>query len=251
MEKFEKEYRQMIQEEMPDLWERIEERIEEKIGDRVGDRIEDKNWRKENGRWNRMVSAQRTGLENAAGGKHIRQKKAWRYMGVAAACLGGVILVPAALSLFRAGFSGSGYGNAYSTAPRSADMTASESTAGESTEMGTGMAGGESVTVDMAPMESASEMTAEEKAESETPIAGSIPDRTILPLVKVKVLEITEMQYHAVYLVKVERDGSGWLAEGEEIRFLSGLGSGMETGGEYEVSLVYHEGAEVPFRLLE
>ena len=165
--------------------------------------------------------------------------------------MGGVILVPAALFLFRAGFSGSGYGNAYSTAPRSADMTASESTAGESTEMGTGMAGGESVTADMAPMESASEMTAEEKAESETPIAGSIPDGTILPLVKVKVLEITEMQYHAVYLVKVERDGSGWLAEGEEIRFLSGLGIGMETGGEYEVSLVYHEGAEVPFRLLE
>ncbi len=245
MEKFEKEYRQMIQEEMPDLWERIEERIGDRAGDRIGDKIG-------------------AGLENAAGGKHIRQKKAWHYMGVAAACLGGVILVPAALSLFRAGFSGSGYGNAYSTAPRSADMTASESAAAEeeagvgtygnaaeSTETGTGMAGEESATADMAPMENASVTAAEEKAESETPTAGSIPDRTILPLVKIKVLEITEMQYHAVYLVKVERDGSGWLAEGEEIRFLSGLGIGMETGGEYEVSLVYHEGAQVPFRLLE
>ena len=233
MENFEKEYRKMIQEEMPDLWNRIEAGLPEKK-------------------------------------KKTRTGKVLRYSGLAAACLCGVILIPAMMFLLT--------GNKSEQTDRAAGESAAENMAAveESAEEGMaaveesaaesvaaveesaeeGMAAvGESAAESMAVVEkSAEENTGGTgihagAAEDEAEILLS--DGTVIEKIQVKILGKSQMKYHSVYRAEVEKDGSGSLRQGQEIRFIAADGAegDMETGEAYTVSLIYNAGAEIPFSL--
>ena len=263
MKEFEKEYRQMIQEEMPDLWGRIEAGLKERETGGQGEITE---------------KSARDAEENLTGRKKRKTTvKRQYYIGIAAACLCGAIMIPAAVSLLRAGAFGMGGFSesadsasqakagaaeadrntaAAETAESAADAAAAdtgsdngmifpadgaentEHISAEETVESAGAEGG----VNTAPAEEIKNAVSEETdgngmltentVSPENGAAGStdIPDQAVMEHVRVKILEVTDMQYHKIYLVAVVQDDSGWLAEGEELHVLSGLEEEMVVG---------------------
>lgn len=275
MEKFEKEYRQMIQEDMPDLWGRIEAGLKEKeFRKEAADGTEKQE---------EVKRGQEEGLRERKGTYKKWFSAGWkRYAVTIAAGLCVLLMIPAAL--FSISFQ-SGMGEySSSTAPAEAEETygtetdsaacdtaipedtAAESSgaadrAWESMEAGTGEEAAESTEGEKNAAaggtgnENAGGKAERSDGEGKEEAGGwnieDIADGTVIEQVHIRVLEKTDMQYHTVYLVTVEQDDSGLLTEGTKLRILSDDSAGLEEGAEYRVSVLYSEDASIPFRLVD
>ncbi len=271
MEKFEKEYRQMIQEDMPDLWGRIEAGLKEKELKKEAvagtEKQEGVTWQQEE----RSQEVQETYKRWSAAG--------WRRYAVTAAAVVCVLfMIPAVLSSIS--LKSDMGGNSSSEAPVEAEGmygpetdgaaydtampedTASgssgpEDKAWENMESGAGEEAAESAEGKMnaaAAGETGTENTGgkAESADGEGESEGlDIEDGTVIGQVHIRVLETTDMQYHTVYHVTVEQDDSGLLTEGAKLSILSDHSAELKEGVEYRISVLYSEEASVPFRLVD
>lgn len=228
MNKFENEYRDLIQEDMPDLWDRIEAGLVEKPvvqEGTVGQREEETKLKKN------VVS--RTNRP------HIY--KFVKYAGVAvAACILFVLVMPTALGMLATG------GASESAKSAQNDMAAVEAPAAAMPESAMESAKMEAPAMEgavmeaaptegAAPMEDAIEEGVREEAEITEgiaePSAGkteakaskkvSLEDGTILENLQVNILEIENMNYHTIYRACVEVDETGTFQTGDVIEFIS------------------------------
>lgn len=242
MKSFENEYREMIQEEMPDLWGRIEAGLVEKQSVTQENETQEK--------------------EDLEQNKKIIMYKILKYSGLAAACICGVIVLPAMLLLNRGGSYSEQAETACTEAVTEETLTA---------EMPVEEAAAEEVPAEMADTEKAAvmeevldEMTDEEKAvateEAPAEIAvmegaqeekEEMTDGAILSELTVRISEVETLKYHTIYKAVVVEDGNGVFQPEEVIEFLAtdSEANPFVTGETYCITLEYDAQAEISLRL--
>lgn len=237
MKNFEKEYKKMLQEELPDFWNRIEAGIAEREK-RLSGGVNMQGMRPEEEE-GMFFGSERADI--------LPRKSHWqKYALLAAACLCVAVVIPA----IYAGLDG----NQVSTsAPMDksayAEMAASSETSVEpdfsaeertfveeevSTEAGVSM-----------EAESAEETT--EAGVSEK--APAMADGTVATGIEINIVEVSQMKYHTVYRVSVI-DGNGVFSVGEELEILTEAEQKeiWAEGETYQVDLIYDSRWEIPFR---
>lgn len=218
MKSFENEYREMIQEEMPDLWGRIEAGLVEKQPVTQENETEEK--------------------EDLEQNKKIIMYKILKYSGLAAACICGVIVLPAMLLLNRGGSYSEQAETACTEAVTeetfTAEMLMEETTAEE--------AAAEEVPAEMADTEKAAVM--EE-------VLDEMTDGAILSELTVRISEVETLKYHTIYKAVVVEDGNGVFQPEEVIEFLAtdSEANPFVTGETYCITLEYDAQAEISLRL--
>lgn len=237
MKSFEKEYRKMLQEELPDLWNRIEEGVAEREKRIFG--------REDFGRM-----AQEEGGDSFFGQREpwtMRRKSSWqKYSLLAAACLCMAVAIP----VLYGGLAGDGAFEATTSAPKEEPAFSEEAAPAE-----------ESGAVDsakapaLAGTEEAADMAAGDREEggylssAAEEDAPGLADGTVVIDVEINILEMSQMKYHTVCRASVT-DGNGVLSAGEELEIL--MEEGQEEiwaeGETYRVDLIYDSRWEIPFR---
>lgn len=260
MKNLENEYRKMIQQETPDLWNRIEAGLTEK---------------KEI-----TETAEITETTDAEEKSAVIKRSVWiravRYSGIAAACLCGVIIIPAiALSLLT-GESGSTKMAAAGATEEAVEAAFAEEVveeAAEAAEIAEGMeiTDGLNISDGMETAEgtdtagaienagihagSKSINTAGENRETEDAVCGTVvlADGSAIENIKVRILKTDELKYHITYKASVEEDASGVFDRGEEIEFIGekSLQEILEEEKAYQVTLIYESDSDIPFRLIK
>lgn len=262
MKNFEKEYREMIQEEMPDLWGRIEAGLVEKGQPEQKQEQKEKKKMNINCRW-------------------------LKYSGWAAACLCGVIVLPAIVMTMRNGGS-KATGEAYADAVVEEMVTESEAWneayaegAPESEEV---METSEEELAEVeAPAEEVGNMIATEEAAC-TPAKGAedtdsktsteaisqmsggsgnivmsdavtstalLEDGTCIENLRVRITEVETLNYHTVYRAVVEYDESGVFRLEETVEFLEITGKEEQLAVDevYVITLEYDAASEISLHL--
>lgn len=269
MKNLENEYRKMIQQETPDLWNRIEAGLTEKRG------IIETAKTTETAKITETTDIPDT-EEKKAVIKRSVWKRAVRYSGIAAACLCGVIIIPAiALSLLTGEF-----GSTKMAATGAAEETAKAAPAeeaveeAEATETAEGMeitdglniSDGMDITeetetagtIENAGIHAGSKgsiNTAGENQEAEDAVCGTVvlADGSAIENIKVRILEADELKYHITYKASVEEDASGVFDSGEEIEFIAekSLQEILEEEKAYQVTLIFESDSDIPLRLIK
>lgn len=270
MKNLENEYRKMIQQETPDLWNRIEAGLTEKK------EITETAKTTETAKITETTDIPDT-EEKKAVIKRSVWKRAVRYSGIAAACLCGVIIIPAiALSLLTGAFGSTkmaATGAAEETAKAAPAEEAVEEAA-EATETAEGMeitdglniSDGMEITeetetvgtIENAGIHAGSKGsidTAGENRETEDAVCGTVvlADGSAIENIKVRILETDELKYHITYKASVEEDASGVFDSGYEIEFIAekSLQEILEEEKAYQVTLIYESDSDIPFRLIK
>ncbi len=250
---FEEEYRQLAQDDLPDLWERIEAGLSEKTVE--------------------PVSAPK-----------VKIRSFRKYTGLIAACLCAAVVIPAAVSLQKS--SKSMQESAYDmAAPASEEAYDMAETTSEETELpftddqftaiqpGNGMTGAAGTEAAPAPetapaaealdeeaiMEEA-QAAAEEQSRlddhsvqrqlSEAKNKGGLTDGMIIKAVSLKIIAVEEAanaEAVTVYTAVVQEDPNGLWTSGEEMTFTKGLyvEEELAVGESYQVNLHYY--ADEPY----
>ena len=218
MKNFESEYREMIRKDMPDLWERIE----------AG--LPDKNRKNVNAA--EMVRTAEAEKKEERKEK-FRTRKLLKYTGMIAACLCGIIVIPTALMLLSGGAKGR-------------MESAGESMATEDTmeELETDNSG---IFTEGTQADLNKEIPMADRMESGAEAAES----TVIENIEVRILEITEMKYHTIYLAAVEKDESGTFRAEEEVEFIAEgtLRDALQEGDSCRVTLTYDARSEIAYHL--
>lgn len=227
MKSLEKEYRKMLQEELPDLWNRIEEGIPERekklfgMADRQGmPQREEASF----------CGQERT--KNLLGEAPLRKSSWQKYALLAAACLCMVFVVP----MLYGGAAGEQ--SCETSAPMEEAAFMEESAFARAEE-----------TADMAAAGAEEEGGILSGTEEEAP---GMVDGTVVPGVEVRILEKVQMNYHTVYRAEVRNENDIFSA-GEELEILAeeGQGETLAEGEAYCVDLIYDSRWEIPFRLFQ
>ncbi len=259
MKNFEKEYKEMIQEEMPDLWGRIEAGLVEKTP-----------IKKAALEWNETFVKEEVWMEQGALRKKAGiDRKGWKYSGLAAACLCGVIVLPAILLTIRDGaFKAAGEVGADFAAGTEAPMeAAAEETTEVTTQVSEGTTRKEATgTVDGVSTETRTEEAAEtaggsgmsaKMQETADTSKAVVQDRdiftngTIITDLVVRITEAEPLNYHTIYRAVVERDKNGIFETEEMVEFLAidSEDTQLKVGESYTVTLEYDGQSEIPLHL--
>ena len=254
MENLENAYKKMIQNDVPDLWERIDAGLTAKI---------------QNTSETAKIITEK-GKEQKTKRKPSRIKRFYKYSGIAAACICGILIIPAVISTLQSSKSGtdqSPMADAFEAASPE-DFSDGEQWAGAEEDNGISEMNGESNSDNLIDnMDNLSEAANNIDDGANTPPNGLdyidndentqsndadiSEDITIIENITVKILKVTELQYHRVYLARVEQDESGSFDNQEEITFLSDDFSLdiLQMGESYRITLLYDKQASISYRL--
>ncbi len=229
---FEDEYKQLAQDDFPDLWDRIEAGLSEKT------------------------------VESAPAPK-IKTVSFRKYAGLIAACLCAAVVIPAAVNIGKSNKSmeDTAYNSATTEAAGDMAAPASEEAAPVSEEAAADMG-------EMADMEEAltieAEKAVEEAVAEESQAADdalktdktelavnkqsgaeskkTLTDGTVIKDVALEITAVKEENGETVYSAIVQEDISGQLMQGEDITFTKGLyvEEELTTGQTYQVNLHYY-----------
>lgn len=226
MKSFEKEYRKMLQVELPDLWNRIEEGVAEREK-RLSGKAD----------FGRMPQEEEEKtLFGQRESRTLMRKSSWqKYSLLAAACLCIAVVIPvlygglAGDRAFEASTSAPGEKSAFAEAPAPAE----ESGVPDSVE---------------APALAETEETGYLPSAAEEEVPG-LADGTVIIGVEINILEVSQMKYHTICRALV-MDGNGVFSVGEELEILvEGEQEAIWAEGEtYRVDLIYDSQWEIPFR---
>lgn len=218
MKNFENEYRKMIQDDVPDLWDRIEAGLSEKEQVRKTESIR----KSEQNEKNNVVLVK----------QKMSGRKVLKYSGIAAACLCVAILLPGMISLMGRNKGAMG-------------ETAMKDVAMEETEM---------AVAEESPAEM--EMTESEEMTEAGLYAGNErserADGNTIEHVRIKIMGVEELKYHTTYQAEVLEDAGDILKEGESLEFIAEnmQNNAWKEGEVCTVTLQYTPGATIPFHLV-
>lgn len=239
MKNFENEYKELIQEDMPDLWDRIEAGLVEKKP---------------------AVEQTVEPMETVAERKRpISIHKLVRYAGLAAACLCVVILTPVIIMVTSggAGDCASSTMEMATATDKSVNMEAAQPESAleveSAPEIPSGMVEG-SIANDVAPMEGMTESALSENSGSTVmaPTTVILEDGTTITDMQLCILSAEELNYHTVYRALVESDASGNFQTGDVLEFLASNDIQVFAVGEsYTVTLTYEADAQIPLHLTQ